>query len=451
MQRVGRRWGAFAGLALVVGSFGVGCGPDAPGGGAFALTNVRVIPMDRDGPYVIEDGVVLVRDGIIESVGASTAVPISDASRVIDGRGGYVVPGLVDMHVHVREPTELALYVASGITTVRNMNGNFGEPLVWRSRIDAGDLLGPRFVTSGPTLFDGSPEYRWHVASPQQARELARAFKRDGFDLIKVYHLEEPTYLALADEAAQLGLPVAGHYPVPTGELDVILSSGMRSIEHLDELVLPAFGGRSDYERIPEVVEAIRASGVTIGTILAQWESVGRGLDDPAWLTNDSLVTTAVRYFGEEGPERLEDMVADFETRDQSSLDADRSDFEFLFALLRALAEAGVPIVASTDAHQVLAPAGEALSNELELFVRAGLSTHQALRSATVTPAATLGMSERIGTLTPGKSADLVLLDGSPLERIGVLRSPRGVMLRGSWLGPVALDSLRASALPRGG
>jgi hypothetical protein len=441
-------WGALAGLAVVVGPFGTGCGPDTTAGEALALTNVRVIPMDGDGPYVIEDGVVLVRDGVIEAVGASTLVPVSRGARVIDGRGGYVVPGLVDMHVHVREEAELALYVAAGITTVRNMNGNFGEPLLWRRRIEAGDLLGPRFVTSGPTLFDGNPEYRWHVASPQHARELARTFKDDGFDLIKVYHLEEPTYLALADEAAQLGLPVAGHYPVPAGELDVILSSGMSSIEHLDELVLPAFNGRSDYERIPDVVEAIRTSGVTIGTILAQWESVGRGLDDPAWLTNDSLVATAIRYFGDEGKERLEGMAADFETRDQASIDADKSDFEFLFALLRALADAGVPIVASTDAHQVLAPAGDALFNELELFVRAGLSAHRTLRSVTVTPAVTLGLSDRLGTLAPGMSADLVLLANNPLERIGALRSPRGVMLRGAWLGPEALDSLRASALP---
>jgi hypothetical protein len=354
------------------------------------------------------------------------------------------------MHVHVREEAELALYVASGITTVRNMNGNFGEPLLWRGRIDAGELIGPRFVTSSPTLFDGSPEYQWHVASPDQARELARTFKDDGYDLIKVYHLEEPTYLALADEAAQLGLPLAGHYPVPTGSLDLILSSGMTSIEHLDELVLPAFGGRSDYERIPEVVEAIRASGVTIGTILSQWESVGRGLDDPAWLTNDSLMATALRYFGDEGRKRLEGMVTDFEGRDQASIDADRSDFEFLFALLRALAEAGVPIVASTDAHQVLAPAGEALPNELELFVRAGLSPYQALRAATVTPAVALGMSDQIGTLAPGKSADLVLFPENPLERIEALRSPSGVMLRGGWLGPEAVDSLRASGLPGG-
>jgi hypothetical protein len=431
MKRVGGLWGAFAGLTVVVSPFGMGCGPDAPVEGAFALINVQVIPMDGNGPEVIEDGVVLVRDGLIESVGNSTRVSVSDAYWPIDGQEGYVLPGLVDMHVHVREEAELALYVASGITTVRNMNGNFGEPLLWRGRIDAGELIGPRFVTSSPTLFDGSPEYQWHVA-------------------IKVYHLEEPTYLALADEAAQLGLPLAGHYPVPTGSLDLILASGMTSIEHLDELVLPAFGGRSDYERIPEVVEAIRASGVTIGTILSQWESVGRGLDDPAWLTNDSLMATALRYFGDEGRKRLEGMVTDFEGRDQASIDADRSDFEFLFAFLRALAEAGVPIVASTDAHQVLAPAGEALPNELELFVRAGLSPYQALRAATVTPAVALGMSDQIGTLAPGKSADLVLFPENPLERIEALRSPSGVMLRGGWLGPEAVDSLRASGLPGG-
>lgn len=434
-------------VAAVVGA--AACGGEAVPRGAVVIENVHALPMVGSG--TLERASVVVVDGRIEAIGPDLRLRTRGAARVIDGQGGYVLPGLIDPHVHVRKPEELGLYLASGITTVRNMNGNFGDPLTWRGEIEAGQRLGPRFITASPVLTDEIPDYRWGVEGPDHARRLVRQFAADGYDLIKVYHLREPTFFALVEEAAEVGIPVAGHYPVPTAEPARILATHMVSIEHLDELVAPAFGGASDYDGIPDLVEEIRASGVAIGTVLAQWEGVNRALDDPGFLRSDSLVATATRYFGDDGVEQLNRMAEDFASRDEASRGDLRSDFPFLFALLRALDEAGVPLLASTDAHQALAPAGEALHNELDLFVRADLAPYAALRAATVYPAMALGLADEVGTLEEGKSADLVLVSENPLDDPATLRRPVGVMVRGEWLDRQRLDSLFNSSLPGGG
>lgn len=422
-----------------------GCGPEAPPPGTIAITDVHVIAMDGSDPR--PGATVLVRDGRVDAVVDDAEVRLGDGHVVIDGGGGYLLPGLTDMHVHVREVEELGLYLAAGITTVRNMNGRFGDALEWKARIARGELRAPRFVTATPTLLDEMPSYPWHVDGPDAARELVRRFEAEGYDMIKVYHLQEPTVRALVDEAATRDIPVVGHIPVPSLELPAVLELGFASLDHLDEFVGPGFGGESDYGRIPEVVEGIRASGVTVGTILSQWEAVNRALDDPAFLESDSILSVARRYFGEEGPERARAVAMDFRSRDDADRDRDRSDFEFLFALLRALDRAGVNVVAATDAHQILAPAGESLHNELELFVRAGLSPTAALETATTNAARALGNEDVAGTIAPGKNADLVLVEGNPLEDVGALRAPRGVMLRGEWLDRRALADLRRSGL----
>ncbi|NIP58618.1 MAG: amidohydrolase family protein, partial [Gemmatimonadetes bacterium] len=411
-------------LALAALPSVAGCVPEELPPGTVAVTDVHVIAMDGSDPR--PGATVLVRDGRIEAV-VDDEVPLGEGAEVVDGGGGYLLPGLTDMHVHVRQVEEFGLYLAAGVTTVRNMNGRFGDALEWKALIARGELRAPRFVTASPTLFDELPDYPWHVEGPERARGLVRRFEADGYDMIKVYRLREPTVRALVDEAAARGIPVVGHIPVPSLDLPAVLELGFASLEHLDEFVGPGFGGESDYERIGEVGGRIRASGVTVGTILSQWEAVNRALDDPAFLESDSLLAVATRYFGEEGLERARAMAEEFRARSEAERERDRSDFDFLFALLRELHRAGVNVVASTDAHQILAPAGESLHNEMELFVRAGLSPTAALETATTNAARALGNEDVAGTIAPGKNADLVLVEGNPLEDLSTLRRPLGV------------------------
>jgi imidazolonepropionase-like amidohydrolase len=418
----------------------LGCGPDPLPPYELALTNVHVVsltgsePRDLQTVFILGDTIVA-----LEPVADHT---LEDAPNVIDGEGRYVLPGLVDPHVHVREARELKLYLAAGITTVRNMNGRFGTALAWRDSLANGTLIGPRFVTSSPTLFDGAPGYEFHVDGPQRARELARQFSEEGYDLIKVYQLSEPSVRALMDEAATLGIPVAGHIPLPTSDLEAVLELGFVSLEHLDEFVGPGFGGLTDYSRIPEVADRIAAADVTIGTILSQWRAVNRSLDDPDWLLADSLMERATFYFGDEGPVQLRDMAEDMRVRTEEDRNRDRSDFDFLFALLRALDERGVNIVASTDAHQVLAPAGEGLWNEMEILVEAGLSEAAALRAVTRNAARALSREGRAGSVAVGMEADLVVVEQDPLQDLGALRRPWGVAVQGAWLDRAQLDEL---------
>ena len=416
------------------------CGPDPLPPHDLALTNVHLVGLTGSEPNGLHT-VFLQGDTIValEPVARHT---LEDAPNVIDAEGRYVMPGLVDPHVHVREARELKLYLAAGITTIRNMNGGFGAALAWRDSLASGELIGPRFITSSPTLFDGAPGYSYHVDGPQRARELVRQFSDEGYDLIKVYQLAEPSVRALVDEAATLGIPVAGHIPLPTADLETVLELGFVSLEHLDEFVGPGFGGLVDYDRIPEVADRLAAADVTIGTILSQWRAVSRSLDAPDWLLTDSLIERATFYFGDEGPAQLQEMAEDMRARTEEDRSRDRSDFDFLFALLRALDERGVNIVASTDAHQVLAPAGEGLWNEIEILVEAGLTEAAALRAVTLNTARALGTEDRAGSVAVGMQADLVVIERDPLHDLGALRRPWGVAVQGSWLDRARLDEL---------
>ncbi len=418
-----------------------GCGNAILPSNELAIMNARIVRLLGNEPSELVS--IVTRGDSIVSIEPSGGRTFAPAPNVIDAQGGFVTPGLVDMHVHVRHARELELYLGSGITTLRNMNGRFGTPIAWRDSLSRGLLRGPRFITASPVLTDEFDGYQYDVDGPDTARALVRRFHDEGFDLIKIYHLADASVRAIVDEAARVGIPVAGHIPLPNADLATTLALGMVSLEHLDEFVGPGFSGVSDYARIPDVARQLADAHVTVGTILAQWRAVNRGLDDPDWFVSDSLVRTATRYYGEEGRTQLERLAADMRSRDDESRAGDRSDFDFLFALVRGLDVAGVNIVASTDSHQPLAPAGEALFNELELLVEAGLTPVAALRAATYNAARALGTTSRSGSVAVSNQADLLLLDDDPTADISALRRPRGLVARGVWYDATQLERLR--------
>src|SRR5262249_23052144 len=158
---------------------------------------------------------------------------IPPAAQVVDASGKYLVPGLWDMHVHWADKPSLALYLANGVTGVRQMFGDLNQ-LHCRKEIEEGNRLGPRMVVASP-LVDGPKPY-WTgsiaVANELQAREAVRKIKKDGYDFVKVYSfLPREAYLAIADEAKKQGLPIAGHVPESTRAADAS-AVGQRTIEH---------------------------------------------------------------------------------------------------------------------------------------------------------------------------------------------------------------------------
>jgi len=434
-----------------------------------AITGVTVVnPADSRPPATNQT--VVIRDGLIGAIGPSgrTAVP-RDAQR-IDGRGKFLIPGLWDSHVHFMNtgPSALALYLAHGVTTVREMGGYLDSTLAWRAQMASGSLAGPRIITPGPLLespryLQGVRErsarpgqeqlalrvlpYRMGVGNAEDARAAIDSLAGLGVDFVKFRTVASPeAYFAILREAKRAGLRVAGHAPgiVPP---EAALDSGQADIEHA---FFPALNG----ERRDTVIARFRRHD--------------------AWYTPTLVVSHAVTLpgdsadrliFGERAEQRDErrryasawllgwwKTQVDERRADTSSVRARliREGYENSLEDVRRMAEAGVRLLAGTDAGSVLIYPGFSLHEELELLVTsAGLSPRAALVAATTEPARFARLDDRLGAIAPGKTADLVLLEADPLADIRHTRRLAAVIQAGRVFLRADLDRLLDSARSR--
>ncbi len=416
-------------------------------GAPVAFVHVRLVPMDAE--RVVTDQTVLVEDGRISRVGPSATVEVPEGAQVIDGDDElYLMPGLCDSHVHVLEPDEFALYLANGVTTVRNMSG---EPfhLVWRREIAGGRMLAPTLLTAGPTLDGVPPEgtNRILVTTREAGEQSVEFVAASGYDFVKVYSgLSVEAFSGIASAARSLRIPVVGHLARAVGLADS-LARGQASIDHAEEYLYTFFASAGP-ERIPEAVRLTREAGASVTPNLVAYETIGlqvAGTSELAARPEQRFVDPAVQrlWLG-----RGNHYLRDFSPDDAQWL---RERLAFLRELVRALHEAGVPLLAGTDAGIAFGVAfvlpGSSLHRELALLVSCGLSPYEALRTATVVPAAFVG-DEGAGTIAEGSPGDLVLLRGNPLEDVANAARIAGVMVRGEWLSDTELSAL-VEALPK--
>ncbi|MDH3224451.1 MAG: amidohydrolase family protein [Gemmatimonadota bacterium] len=360
--------------------------------GPVAIVNARVVPMDR--PARLASHTVLVEAGRITAVGPDGDVSLPEGTFTVDAGGAFLIPGLVDAHVHMNE-ADASTYVSYGITSVRNMWGWPGL-LALRERILLGEVLGPTIHSYSPGL-DGEPAY-WPftqlLATPEEAR--AKVHELDTGDWIgyKVYtDLSLPVYDAIVEEAAAVGLPIAGHVPINVG-LERALEAGQTSLEHM-------------------LGYAQSLTGTYSG-----WPG---GFDEAGM----RLLAQATREAGVWNCPTLEIL------RMQSGVaHANRT------AGLRVLWEEGAELLVGTDSGIEVTAPGRSLRDEMLRFQEAGIPPYDILRDATVDVARFLGREGDFGVIAPGARGDLVLLGEDPLEDVAHVENPLGVMLRGTWLAP---------------
>lgn len=364
--------------------------------GVLAVTGANVVPMTS--VEVLEDHTIIARDGVITDLGPSADLEPPTDAVVIDGRDVWVMPGLMDMHAHVRE-ADLPLYTAAGVTTIRNMWGT--ESIAALRAAVAGGAEYPTIYSASPGM-DGDPPV-WDgsvvVTSPERARAEVRRLEAEGWDFIKVYNRLSPgVYDAILAEAVELEIPVVGHVPLGADLTDG-LDRRHATIEHLTGYAEIAADGRGPSGWLnfrPDVAATVARDVAAKGIRVCP------------------TLTVLAHLAGT----NLSDAEARRATGNQRSA-------------VGILHDAGVPLLAGTDAGLDLVPAGVTLAREVELLAASGLSRFEALRTATVEPARFLGMEEHVGTIEVGKSADLVLLGANPLSDLGALASPVGVVLRG--------------------
>lgn len=437
--------------------------PPTPSADTLWIHDVHVIPMTGD--TVLPNRTVRIIGGRIDRVDPAGGSPPLGGT-VVEGRGRYLVPGLVDAHVHLDHRAELLSYLAYGVTTVVNLRGSPAH-LRLAEEVARGEVPGPWIHTSGP-LLDGDPPI-WDppgttvVATPEEGREAVEDQARAGYDLIKTYNNLEPDVLRAVVEAARArGLAVVGHLPRNPDRstaLPTALDAGMAMIVHGEEIFFTHLVGDLPSEaiatgpwpiddaRIREAVRLVAESGAAVTPNLSfvamtarMLEDLDSVLDDPEsrYLSPETLETWR-RY----NPTRRDDLEA-FAAREAVKR-------PLLRDLTRRLQRAGVPLLLGTDASAPGLHPGRSTILELEELVAAGLTPFEALSAGTRTAGAFLLRhlpdARPIGTIEPGMAADLVLVEGNPLVDVSAMRDPVGVVVRGRWLTRERLDALRSAAL----
>jgi imidazolonepropionase-like amidohydrolase/ketosteroid isomerase-like protein len=432
------------------------------------ISHVTVI--DTETGKEATDQTVVISDGRISDVANSNNVAVPAKAHTVDGRGKYLIPGLWDMHVHAtRFDSTLPLYIANGVTGVREM---FGPPDAnkFRAELAAKHLVAPHIYLASP-IVDGKPPV-WpdsiEVATADEARRAVDEQKQRGADFIKVYSLlSRDAYFAIVDEARRQSIPVAGHVPNSVTLLEAAAAK-QQSIEHLigmdlacssrekdlrpkilaakpigiefDSLVLAALQSYSD-ERCKGVFAELKKNGSWPVPTLTVWRSVGM-MNDPQF-TSDNRV----RYFSGEFRNWLNGSLdARMKEWSASQFGVRRDIFTAESKLTGELFRAGVPMLAGTDVGNPFCFPGFSLHDELALLVEAGVTPLGALQMATRNPALFMGATAKYGSITPGKVADLVLLDADPLKDIHNTTKISEVFLDGKEYDRPALDQILASA-----
>ena len=405
-----------------------------------------------------EPGTTVLIDGaVIRSVGTDIDVP--RGAQVVDANGGYLIPGLWDMHVHLSYARSNALLTlaANGVTSVRDIGSNLAEIDVWRGRIAAGELVGPSITRAGPILNDREfNRYQLAITNAADARATVRALAKAGVDIIKVHRrTSREAYFAALDEAKILGLPLAGHIPMTVAPIEAA-RAGQVTIEHAETLFegtfATALASRDRSEAIrtwresPEsgaLFAAFVQNDTTFDPTLIAQQNLARWLRDGGDPHRD-------RYFALSALREAEHLYGELRADASAFLDRTEPVLREYAAVVAAANAAGVTIVAGTDMAVGVIHPGFSLHEELEALVTAGLTPAEALRAGTIN-AARLFPRQNTGVVADGATADLVLLDANPLDDIRNTQRIRAVFLRGRHLDRAALDALleESAALAR--
>ncbi len=423
----------------------------SPPAGALVIRHVTII--DATGAQPKPNMTLVIIDGRISDIGADGSVSVPKGAQVIDARRKFLIPGLWDMHVHLAKTGEntLPLFIANGVTSVRDCGGDYELLLRWRKEIAEGKLSGPRIKASGPILESASnvermkregtvepvDRFRLGVPNAESAEAIAARIAAMGVDFIKIRTVASlETYRAIAAAAQKHNLALVGHAAASPEE---IIKAGQRSVEHS---FIPPLSSRTQKQRA-ELFRKMAAEKIAVTPTLIVGEALLTSYERAAAIAEDSEGKLDVRRRYLSGY-LIEDWREQVAEKKEARMDLTKMLAERVRDL-REMHQAGVTLLPGTDAGVLLIFPGFSLHDELRLMVeQVGLTPMEAIVSATRRPAEFLGLAQSLGTIERGKIADLVLLDANPLDHISAMQRIAGVAVGGRFFSKAELQQMLA-------
>jgi imidazolonepropionase-like amidohydrolase len=387
--------------------------------GKIALVGATLI--DGTGRAAILNATVIVADGRIVAAGPGGTTRVPFDTKTFDVHGKTIVPGLWDMHAHLHQLEWIPVYIAAGVTSVRDMGNELPFVLALRAAVDSGHANGPHIHVAGLVDGDGPNAFGAFSANTiEEGRAIVRKYHSFGFEQMKLYDLLSPAVVsAICDEAHSLGMTVTGHLPRALS-VTAAVDSGMDQFAHLP------VRGDPQSDSTKEVIAFLKAHRTVIDPT-ESWNEIGGH-------SRDESVQTFQPVLQHLPPPFVQFRVANWGAANTDTATA-HARLQRSLATIRALHDAGVPIVAGTDEGIP----GFSVYREMELYVMAGFTPMDAILAATSVSAKALLLDQDVGTIEPGKHADLLVLDKNPLENISNIRTSRYVMKDGTLFENAAL------------
>ena len=371
---------------------------------------------------------VVIDDGKISRVGAASSIQIPATARIVAGKDKFLIPGLWDMDVHLYYKQYLPLFIAFGVTGVQDSGSDFSKVKIWRDEIEKGSSIGPRILTSGPSV-DGvastdpkNPVLVVHTAD--QGREAFDQLYKKDVDFISILPLlPRAAYFAIAELARHWDLRIVG--PIPSNvTAQEAVEARQKSLEHMSGIAKSI----SSDEAAAKFFERCALTGTRISPTLVQWLRLSH-MDDPKLMSDPQLAII---------PASIRGPWPDVSNNSDSS----KAQIWRAYRLVALAKRAKTEILAGSGTGDPYVIPGAALQDELVQLVAAGLTPRDALEAATLSPARFFERGKDMGSIDKGKLADLVLLDANPLDDIRNVRQVRGVFARGRYFARQDLDSL---------
>lgn len=405
----------------------------------YVLTNVHIV--DVKSGRLLRDQYIHINNEHIIATGNHLQQQHKDMT-IIDGHGGFVTPGLMDMHVHLYDRKDLVANLVNGVTTVRNLMG-FPMHLRWREELKQKQWLGATPVVSSPILNGAEHSHLLQevVTDAKSAQHIVRQYKIEGYDLLKFYgYLAPDVYDAMMTTAIEINMPVAKHGPYSPGDDPYRWLEHVQSLEHVEDIFQGPLSFEFDEQKLQDYITNISASKPYITPTLTAYDHLTQLSEHKQEFVNGIPMQQHNPFF-----RWLKQTfrVNRWLEADEATIAWNKKVMNWLMHTTHTLHEAGIPLLVGSDAGVMFTIAGESTHREMQLMQAAGIPASEVLKSATWHPAVAMDLQQQLGSVGPGKVADLIVLSENPLTDIKAMQFPNAVIKQGQYLPKTTLMELQ--------